>query len=105
MNKQPMRSSSFERRHFLLLASSQRFLVHGQPAQGDCHLYASRTRFVPEKLLGLFERTAWPVVPAGSAARTAGQGQKLDIGARDRVRADFTDPKKQRRASRLQMTG
>jgi DNA helicase II / ATP-dependent DNA helicase PcrA len=36
----------------------QRFFVHGQHAQGDRHLYASRTRFIPEKLLDLFGRTA-----------------------------------------------
>src|SRR2546429_3167989 len=52
----------------LHLVVPQRFFVHGQRAQGDRHLYASRTRFIPEKLLGLFERTAWPVVPAGTAA-------------------------------------
>jgi DNA helicase II / ATP-dependent DNA helicase PcrA len=39
---------------------------------------------IPEKLLGLFERTAWPVVPASAAARAASQGPKLDIGARMR---------------------
>ena len=49
----------------LHLAVPQRFFVHGQHAQGDRHLYASRTRFIPEKLLD-FERTAWPVVPAGT---------------------------------------
>jgi DNA helicase-2/ATP-dependent DNA helicase PcrA len=68
----------------LHLVIPQRFFVHGQHAQGDRHLYASRTRFIPEKLLGLFERTAWPVVPAGNTARTAGQGPKVDIGARMR---------------------
>ena len=68
----------------LHLIVPQRFFVHGQHAQGDRHLYASRTRFIPEKLLGLFERTAWPVVPASAAARAAGQGPKLDIGARMR---------------------
>jgi DNA helicase-2/ATP-dependent DNA helicase PcrA len=68
----------------LHLVVPQRFRVHCQHAQGDRHLYASRTRFIPEKLLGLFERTAWPVVPVGSAARTPGQGPKLDIGARMR---------------------
>jgi DNA helicase-2/ATP-dependent DNA helicase PcrA len=47
-------------------------------------LYASRTRFIPEKLLDLFERMAWHVVPAGTTARTAGQGPKVDIGARMR---------------------
>src|ERR1700676_2825194 len=68
----------------LHLVVPQRFFVHGQHAQGDRHLYASRTRFIPEKLLGLFERTSWPIVPAGTAARTPGQGPKLDIGARMR---------------------
>jgi DNA helicase II / ATP-dependent DNA helicase PcrA len=68
----------------LHLIVPQRFFVHGQHAQGDRHLYASRTRFIPEKLLGLFERTAWPVLPAGAAARPTRQGPKFDIGARMR---------------------
>jgi DNA helicase-2/ATP-dependent DNA helicase PcrA len=68
----------------LHLVVPQRFFVHGQHAQGDRHLYASRTRFIPEKLLGLFERTAWPFVPAGTGARTAGPGPRVDIGARMR---------------------
>jgi DNA helicase II / ATP-dependent DNA helicase PcrA len=53
----------------LHLVVPQRFFVHGQRAQGDRHLYASRTRFIPEKLLGLFDRTAWPLVPAGCPYR------------------------------------
>jgi hypothetical protein len=65
----------------LHLIVPQRFFVHGQHAQGDRHLYASRTRFIPEKMLGLFERTAWPVVPAGIAARATGQGPKVDSAA------------------------
>jgi DNA helicase II / ATP-dependent DNA helicase PcrA len=68
----------------LHLVVPQRFFVHGQHAQGDRHLYASRTRFIPEKLLGLFEQTAWPLVPAGAAARAASEGPKVDIGARMR---------------------
>jgi DNA helicase II / ATP-dependent DNA helicase PcrA len=68
----------------LHLVVPQRFFVPGQQAQGDRHLYASRTRFIPEKLLELFERTAWPLVPAGTAARPASQGPKVDIGARMR---------------------
>ena len=51
----------------LHLIVPQRFFVHGQHAAGDRHLYAARTRFIPEKLLGLFEQMAWPVVPVGSA--------------------------------------
>ena len=45
----------------LHLIVPQRFFTHGQSAQGDRHVYASRTRFIPDRLLGLFERTAWPL--------------------------------------------
>ena len=68
----------------LHLVVPQRFFVHGQHAQGDRHLYASRTRFIPEKLLGLFERTSWPLAPVGTPARVETQGPRLDIGARMR---------------------
>lgn len=68
----------------LHLVVPQRFFVHNQHPQGDRHLYASRTRFIPEMLLGLFERTAWPLTPADTAARGTSQGRKLDIGARMR---------------------
>src|SRR5258708_8849894 len=43
-----------------------------------------RTRLIPERLLGGFERTTWRVVTADTAARTASRGPKLDISARMR---------------------
>jgi DNA helicase-2/ATP-dependent DNA helicase PcrA len=67
----------------LHLMVPQRFFTHGQPASGDRHVYASRTRFIPESLLSLFERIAWPKADA-HAARRAAQGPKVDIGARMR---------------------
>jgi DNA helicase-2/ATP-dependent DNA helicase PcrA len=67
----------------LHLMVPQRFFTHGQNAQGDRHVYASRTRFIPENLLGLFERTSWPLAAAGVAAR-ASQGPRIDVGARMR---------------------
>jgi DNA helicase II / ATP-dependent DNA helicase PcrA len=67
----------------LHLVVPQRFFTHGQHSQGDRHVYASRTRFIPEKLLGLFERTSWPIAPPGTA-RGPGQGPRIDIGARMR---------------------
>ena len=36
----------------LHLIVPQRFFTHGQNPQGDRHVYASRTRFIPEGLLG-----------------------------------------------------
>jgi DNA helicase-2/ATP-dependent DNA helicase PcrA len=63
-----------------------RFFIHGQNAQGDKHVYASRTRFIPVGLLELFEQTTWPAIAAESAAtRTARQGVRLDVAARMRA--------------------
>jgi DNA helicase-2/ATP-dependent DNA helicase PcrA len=67
----------------LHLVVPQRFFTHGQAAQGDRHVYASRTRFIPEALVHLFERTSWPQA-AGGAAGTAAQGPRIDVGARMR---------------------
>ncbi len=68
----------------LHLMVPQRFFTHGQRAQGDRHVYASRTRFIPDALLGLFEKTVWPRLPAGVSARAASQGPRIDVGARMR---------------------
>ena len=67
----------------LHLIVPQHFFTHGQAASGDRHVYASRTRFIPESLISLFERTTWPKAQTGTA-RTAAQGPKIDIGARMR---------------------
>jgi len=68
----------------LHLLVPQRFFTHGQHAQGDRHVYASRSRFIPDRLLGLFERTSWPPAVAEIAARAASKGPRIDIGARMR---------------------
>jgi DNA helicase-2/ATP-dependent DNA helicase PcrA len=67
----------------LHLVVPQRFFTHGQHAQGDRHVYASRTRFIPEKLLGLFERANWPTF-APAEARSPAQGPRINVGARMR---------------------
>ena len=63
----------------LHLVVPQRFFVHGQHAQGDRHLYASRTRFIPEKRRSRAD---------GGRGRYRGTnrepGAKIDIGARMR---------------------
>jgi DNA helicase-2/ATP-dependent DNA helicase PcrA len=61
----------------------QRFFTHGQNAQGDRHVYAARTRFIPTALLRLFEIAAWPLATAGDGRRAAAQ-VRVDVGARMR---------------------
>jgi DNA helicase II / ATP-dependent DNA helicase PcrA len=68
----------------LHLMVPQRFFTHGQNAQGDRHVYASRTRFIPDELLGLFDRTTWPSSPAGWTPRDPSQGVRIDVAARMR---------------------
>ncbi len=51
----------------------QRFFVHGQRNNGDRHLYASRTRFIPSGLLDHFECCGWSPVVATTAPRTPAQ--------------------------------
>ena len=72
-----------EVQHELRLIVPQRFFTQGQPARGDRHVYASRSRFIPPALLGLFERITWPAAQAGTHA-AAGQGVRVDIAARMR---------------------
>ena len=55
----------------LHLVVPQRFFTHGQSATGDRHVYAARSRFIPDALLALFERTSWPVAVPGEAPRVA----------------------------------
>ena len=61
----------------------QRFFVHAQRKNGDRHLYASRTRFIPPALLERFECCAWPhAMPARSSAKPA----RAPVDLRERVR-------------------
>lgn len=68
----------------LSLVVPQRFFTHGQSATGDRHVYASRTRFIPPKLLSLFEGRAWPMITAGPAGNAQARQVRVDVGARMR---------------------
>ena len=65
----------------LHLVVPQRFYAHGQRADGDRHIYASRTRFIPDDLLSLVEKMAWPVVEP-QAVQPAVQAIRVDVRAR-----------------------
>jgi DNA helicase-2/ATP-dependent DNA helicase PcrA len=72
-------------RDSLHLITPQRFFSHGQSWNGDRHVYASRTRFIPAKLLPLFERVTWPVSTVADARRAAATKVRIDVGARMRT--------------------
>jgi DNA helicase-2/ATP-dependent DNA helicase PcrA len=68
----------------LHLVVPHRFYTHGQSKRGDQHIYAPRTRFIPDSILGLFEKSTWssfqtnPGAPAGGRAR-------VDVAAKARA--------------------
>jgi DNA helicase II / ATP-dependent DNA helicase PcrA len=68
----------------LSLVMPQRFFTHGQNSQGDRHVYASRTRFIPANLLQYFESTTWPQSDALARERLAARKVRIDVGARMR---------------------
>ncbi|PND19472.1 ATP-dependent DNA helicase [Ensifer sp. MMN_5] len=68
----------------LTLMVPQRFFTGGQHAQGDRHVYASRTRFIPATLLQFFESATWPVASPNASERSAKQ-IRIDVAARMRT--------------------
>jgi len=68
----------------LHLITPQRFFVHGQASRGDKHVYASRTRFIPDHTLDRFARVAWPLPSARDEGRSAKPDVRLDLKARMR---------------------
>jgi DNA helicase II / ATP-dependent DNA helicase PcrA len=71
-------------RDHLQLLLPQRFFAHQQSATGDRHMYAVRTRFIPESILHHFGTAAWPPAAADSTLIGKPQLQRVDIGARMR---------------------
>ncbi len=67
----------------LTVVVPQRFFVHQQGSGGDRHVYASRSRFIPDGLSARFERTSWPVA-AAEGARGAQPLPRVDLAARMR---------------------
>ncbi len=63
----------------------QRFYVTQQAAGGDRHLYAMRTRFIPDALTALFEAVAWPAAEPDTAAAPPAQTASADLAARMRA--------------------
>jgi DNA helicase-2/ATP-dependent DNA helicase PcrA len=68
----------------LHLMVPQRFFTSGQSGTGDRHVYANRTRFIPNSLLGNFERISWPIATGTEPGRAPSSGPKLDVRSKMR---------------------
>jgi DNA helicase-2/ATP-dependent DNA helicase PcrA len=66
------------------LVVPQRFFTYGQNTQGDRHVYASRSRFIPATLLQFFEVCGWPQARPEAAAQQQARHVRIDVGARMR---------------------
>jgi len=69
----------------LELMIPQRFYVTGQSSTGDRHVYASRTRFIPNGLLTHFENRVWPQATPGSLGLNQASSTPIDLAARMRA--------------------
>jgi DNA helicase-2/ATP-dependent DNA helicase PcrA len=74
-------------RDHLQLMVPQRFYVHQQSGFGDRHVYASRSRFIPDSISDHFESCSWPVAGADSnaGATAAAAAPNVDLTARMRA--------------------
>lgn len=71
-------------RDHLELLLPQRFYVTGQQGLGDRHVYAGRTRFITNRMLGGFEQLSWPEPPAELRGTPESRQAALDLAARMR---------------------
>lgn len=62
----------------------QRFYVTQQMGMGDRHVYAGRTRFIPNRLLGHFEQISWPPPPPELQGSPASRQAAIDLAAKMR---------------------
>ncbi|MDR6294309.1 DNA helicase-2/ATP-dependent DNA helicase PcrA [Inquilinus ginsengisoli] len=69
----------------LHLVMPHRFYTHAQMKRGDRHIHAPRTRFIPNAIVGLFERSAWSSATATAGSSTSAAQTRVDVGAKARA--------------------
>lgn len=63
----------------------QRFYITGQSGTGDRHVYAGRTRFIPNRMLTCFESVTWPLASDDRGGFKQGPSNPVDLSARMRA--------------------
>lgn len=64
----------------------QRFYAHQQRGKGDRHMYAVRTRFIPDTITDHFEQCAWPPPAREVGPRPKAPTKLVDIAAQVKSR-------------------
>jgi DNA helicase II / ATP-dependent DNA helicase PcrA len=64
----------------------QRFYADQQRGNGDRHMYAVRTRFIPDTITDHFEQCAWPPAAREGGLRPKAPATPVDIAARVKSR-------------------
>jgi len=67
---------------YLHMIVPQRFFVYQQRRSGDRHMYAVRTRFIPNNILEHFEQYAWPPAGIESSSGATASPKAVDVRAR-----------------------
>jgi DNA helicase-2/ATP-dependent DNA helicase PcrA len=65
----------------LHLMVPHRFYAHQQHSSGNRHMYALRTRFIPDAITEHFEQCAWPALICESSAPAVAPLKNVPIGA------------------------
>jgi DNA helicase-2/ATP-dependent DNA helicase PcrA len=63
----------------LHLMQPLRFYTRGQSRHGDRHVYAARTRFLPDRILDRLEPAAWPTAASYSRSGTLPGSRQIDV--------------------------
>ncbi len=66
----------------LHLMVPQRFFVQHQRQNGDRHVYAQRTRFIPQSILNKFDNCHWPSQRSQPAVSRTASRQPIDLKAK-----------------------
>jgi len=64
----------------------QRFYAHQQHREGDRHMYAVRTRFIPDTITKNFDQCTWPAAAHESCSTPKTPSKPVDIVARIKSR-------------------
>ncbi|HEX6136885.1 MAG TPA: ATP-dependent helicase [Casimicrobiaceae bacterium] len=75
------------------LVTPQSFFVRQQSAYGDRHVFALRSRFIPDALAGLFDACAVPLAQLAEGAPPAPGEPSVPVDIAARIRARWSDAK------------